>query len=154
MFDNSFYAFLDLIKRINGFFSYDIINKEINDLIKILKKEYSKLKKNTQVMLIILNKKILSHAEAFYMLTLYIHKKLISKKDPNRLKIPLLLIDFLHERRNLDIIVDGIGFYYFKDDFLSKFKEKDLHKIDEIIAKMSICIEKANEAAHKNYFNT
>lgn len=158
MFDSSFYAFLDLTKKINGFFSYDVINKQINNLIKILKEDYSEFKKEySSYVDYDMQKRMLSRAEALYMLTYYIHRKLMNKNNTNGKKLPLILISFireiLNEGKKLEMIVDA-NFTYCGPGFFPKFKGEDFAKLEILFQEMSICIEKANYAAHNNYFET
>ena len=156
MFDNSFYTFLNLTERINGFISYDIINKEIDDLIKTLKEKYLKLKKeyssnveNNK------KKKILSHAEILYMITFYIHKRLMNKTDGKRYTLPLRLIDFLHESKNLDaIFYPSEGYFLAGSAFTSKYDLECWNELEKLMTKIAIYIDDANSFAHKNYFET
>ncbi len=154
MFDSSFYAFLTLIKKINGFISHYIISKKIDDLIEILREDYLKLKKqyssNKDAHK---QKQILLNAETLYMITLYIYMKLINKKDKDRYILPSRLIDYLHRTKDFYTIYSpSEGYFIVGTDFTSKYKVKDWKKLEDIMTKITTYVIKADHTAYGNYF--
>lgn len=91
IFDSSFYAFLNLTKRINEYISCNEINKKIYNMIETLREEYVEYKKEyTNHKLDSARQKgILRRAEALYMITFYVHRQLINKTDRHRFLIYL-----------------------------------------------------------------
>ena len=152
MFDSSFYAFLNLTKRINEYISYNEINKKIYNMIETLRQEYVEYKKEyTNHKLDSAGQRgILRRAEALYMITFYVHRRLINKTDRHRLDIPLMLFNYLNEGTDLDKIFDTYSLYL-EDDFL-RHKEEDRKKLEDFMSKIAIYLSKAEHSAHKNYF--
>lgn len=157
MFDNSFYAFLKLTKTINGFISHYTINEKINDLIKILKENYLKLKEQYSSNVDYEKQiEILSNAEILYMITYYIHRKImVNKKDKNRYILPSRLIDFLYKTKDFGTIYyPDDGYHVAGKDFTSKYKLKDWKELKSLMTKIAIYIDDANGTACDNYFET